>query len=102
MRGTSDELTNDELRHSRTLRRTNDLKEPELDRQDDDGNDHYEFDPYFALEGKIHWATGGILSVGMAAGGWFASRWSVDKGEVWIKRVMIVTILILAIKLWFF
>lgn len=56
----------------------------------------------FALEDKIHWATGGILAIGMAWGGWFASRWSVDKGEVWIKRVMVVTIIILAIKLWFF
>ena len=56
----------------------------------------------FAIEGKIHWATGGILAIGMAAGGWVASRWSVDKGEVWIKRVMIVTIIILAVKLWFF
>ena len=27
----------------------------------------------FALEGKIHWATGGILAIGMAGGGWFAS-----------------------------
>ena len=56
----------------------------------------------FALENKIDWTTGGILSIGMAAGGWFASRWSVDKGEIWIKRVMIVTIIILAVKLWFF
>jgi uncharacterized membrane protein YfcA len=56
----------------------------------------------FAIEGKIHWATGGILAVGMALGGWYASRWSVDKGEVWIKRVMIVSIIALAIKLWFF
>ena len=55
----------------------------------------------FALEGKIHWATGGILSIGMAGGGWFASRWSVDKGEVWIKRVMIVSIIAMAIKLFF-
>jgi uncharacterized membrane protein YfcA len=56
----------------------------------------------FALEGKIHWATAGILAIGMAWGGWFASRWSVDKGEVWIKRVMVVSIILLAIKLWFF
>jgi uncharacterized membrane protein YfcA len=56
----------------------------------------------FALEGKIHWATGGILAVGMAWGGWVASRWSVDKGEVWIKRIMIVSIILMAIKLWFF
>lgn len=55
----------------------------------------------FAAEGKIDWATGGILAVGMAWGGWFASRWSVDKGEVWIKRVMIVSIVGMAIKLWF-
>ena len=55
----------------------------------------------FALEDKIDWATGGILAIGMAWGGWFASRWSVDKGEVWIKRVMIVCIIALAIKLWF-
>lgn len=56
----------------------------------------------FALEGKIDWATGGLLSIGMALGGWYASRWSVDKGEIWIKRVMVVSIIILAIKLWFF
>ena len=56
----------------------------------------------FAIEGKINWAAGGILAIGMAWGGWFASRWSVDKGEVWIKRVMIVSIIALAIKLWFF
>ena len=56
----------------------------------------------FAIEDKIDWATGGILAIGMAWGGWFASRWSVDKGEVWIKRVMIVSIIALAIKLWFF
>ena len=55
----------------------------------------------FALEGKIDWTTGGILAIGMAWGGWFASRWSVDKGDVWIKRVMIVSIIALAIKLWF-
>ena len=56
----------------------------------------------FAAEGKIHWVTGGILAIGMAWGGWFASRWSVDKGEVWIKRVMIVSIIAMAVKLWFF
>lgn len=56
----------------------------------------------FAIEGKIYWITGLILAIGHALGGWYASRWSVDKGEVWIKRVMIVSILGMAIKLWFF
>ena len=56
----------------------------------------------FALEGKIIWVTGLVLSVGHAMGGWYASRWSVSAGEVWIKRVMIGSIVAMAIKLWFF
>lgn len=56
----------------------------------------------FAFEGKIFWVTGLILAIGHALGGWYASRWSVDKGEVWIKRIMIVSIIGMAIKLWFF
>ncbi len=56
----------------------------------------------FAIEGKIFWITGLVLAIGHALGGWFASRWSVDKGEIWIKRIMIVSILAMAIKLWFF
>jgi hypothetical protein len=56
----------------------------------------------FAWEGKILWQTSFVLAIGHALGGWYASRWSVDKGEVWIKRVMVVSILAMAIKLWFF
>lgn len=56
----------------------------------------------FAYQGKIIWITGLILAIGHALGGWYASRWSVDKGEVWIKRVMIASIIAMAIKLWFF
>ncbi len=56
----------------------------------------------FAWEGKILWYTGFILAIGHALGGWFASRWSVTAGEVWIKRIMVVSVLGMAIKLWFF
>jgi hypothetical protein len=56
----------------------------------------------FAIENKIVWVTGLTLAIGQGLGGWFASRWSVDKGDVWIKRVMVVTVIILAVKLWFF
>lgn len=56
----------------------------------------------FALEGKIIWFTGLVLAIGHAMGGWYASRWSVDKGEVWIKRIMIVSVIAMAVKLWFF
>jgi uncharacterized membrane protein YfcA len=55
----------------------------------------------FALQGKIVWTTGLVLAVGHALGGWYASRWSVKAGEVWIKRIMIVSVLAMAIKLWF-
>jgi uncharacterized protein len=56
----------------------------------------------FAWQGKIFWTTGLILAIGHAMGGWYASRWSVDKGEKWIKRVMVISIIGMAIKLWFF
>ena len=56
----------------------------------------------FALEDKIVWETGLILAVGHGLGGWYASRWSVKAGEVWIKRVIIASVLAMAVKLWFF
>jgi uncharacterized protein len=56
----------------------------------------------FALEDKIVWITGLTLAIGQGFGGWYASRWSVDKGEVWIKRVLVAAVIILAVKLWFF
>jgi uncharacterized membrane protein YfcA len=55
----------------------------------------------FALEGKIKWQTGLILAIGHALGGWYASRWSVKAAEIWIKRIMLVTIVAMAIKLWY-
>lgn len=56
----------------------------------------------FAAEGKIHWTIGLVLAIGQGFGGWYASRWSVEKGDRWIRRVMVVAVLILAVKLWFF
>jgi len=56
----------------------------------------------FTWQEKIQWQTGLILAIGHAWGGWFASRWSVKAGEVWIKRIMIASVLAMAIKLWFF
>lgn len=56
----------------------------------------------FAIEDKIVWTIGLILAIGQGLGGWYASRWSVVKGDVWIKRIMVVAVIGLAIKLWFF
>ena len=53
----------------------------------------------FALEGSINWRYGFLLSIGNGVGGWLASRWSVQKGEKWIRPILVVSILAMAIKL---
>lgn len=54
----------------------------------------------FIYEDVINWEYGLVLAVGNALGGWLTSRWSVKKGDKWIKRILVVTVIGLAIKLW--
>ena len=56
----------------------------------------------FIWSGKVNWPYGLSLAVGMSIGGWLTSRWSLNKGEEWIKGFMVVSVCALAIKLWFF
>lgn len=56
----------------------------------------------FILEGKINWMFGIVLAVGNSTGSWTASRLSVKKGDRWIRWFIIITVIGLAIKLWFF
>ncbi len=56
----------------------------------------------FILEGVINWTFGITLAAGNALGGWLGSRWSVTKGDVWIRRVLVVAVIALAVKLWFY
>ena len=56
----------------------------------------------FIIEDQINWLYGLVLAIGNMTGAWVASRWSVDKGDKWIKRFMIVMVTALAIRLWFF
>lgn len=56
----------------------------------------------FAFSGNVNWLYGLILAVGTSVGAWTASRFSVDKGEGFIKLVMIVMVLLMAVKLWLF
>lgn len=56
----------------------------------------------FILKGQVNWLYGLTLAIGMSIGGWLTSRWSYNKGDVWIKRFMLVSVTALAIKLWFF
>lgn len=53
----------------------------------------------FALEGQVHWGYGLALAVGNAAGGWLGARMAVEKGERWIRVVLVLAILIAAARL---
>jgi len=56
----------------------------------------------FIIEDKVDWGYGIVLAAGNSIGGWIGSRWSVSKGDAWIKRFLVVTVIALSIKLWFF
>ncbi len=56
----------------------------------------------FIIEDQIDWLYGLVLAAGNMTGAWVASRWSVEKGDKWIKRFLVVMVTILAIKLWFY
>ena len=56
----------------------------------------------FALNDKVIWFIGLILAIGNGAGAWFASRFSVKKGDGFIKTFLVIMVSIMAIKLWFF
>ena len=53
----------------------------------------------FAYYGKIVWQYALILSAGNAIGGWLGSFAAVAGGEKWIKRVLTVAVIAMAIKL---
>jgi uncharacterized membrane protein YfcA len=56
----------------------------------------------FIFSGHINLKYGIALAVGNAAGAFFASRYAVKKGEGVIKTVMMVMVVAMSIKLWFF
>lgn len=53
----------------------------------------------FILEGKVNWYLGPTLAVGNACGAWLGSHWAVEKGEKWIKVVLVVAVLAFAVRL---
>jgi uncharacterized membrane protein YfcA len=56
----------------------------------------------FALNDSIDWVYGLVLSIGNILGAWLSSRWSVAKGDVLVRRAMIVVVIVMAVRLWFF
>ncbi len=56
----------------------------------------------FITEGKIAWIPGLVMAVGNSTGAWIASRLSVKKGDKWVEIFLIIAVIIMAVKLWFF
>ena len=53
----------------------------------------------FIMEKQVDWALGVTLAIGNATGAWLGSHWAVEKGDKWIRVVLIVTVLGFAIRL---
>lgn len=56
----------------------------------------------FIYYGIVNWEFGIPLAIGNATGGWLSSRWSVNKGDNWIRYIVMITASAFAIKLFFF
>ncbi len=56
----------------------------------------------FYLGDKIRWEYGLTLAAGNSIGGWIGSRWSVGKSDRLIRMILLIMVVGLSIKLWFF
>ncbi|MFM1808245.1 MAG: hypothetical protein RLZZ242_970 [Bacteroidota bacterium] len=56
----------------------------------------------FIWNDLIDWFIGLLLAFGNMVGGWMAARLSVRKGEGFIRTALIIMVVLMAIRLWFF
>lgn len=56
----------------------------------------------FAIQLELLWWAGLGLAIGNSIGGWYGAHTTIDKGEVWIKRVMYIALSGFIVKLLFF
>lgn len=56
----------------------------------------------FILNDRVIWKVGLVLAIGNGLGAWVSSRVSVDRGDGFVKTFLIVIVVAMAIKLWFF
>lgn len=54
----------------------------------------------FAMAGKVDWGMGAALAGGNLLGGLMGTHLTVLKGHAWVKRVVVVMIVVFAVKLW--
>ena len=55
--------------------------------------------PVFIMQGDIRWGPAILLAVGLSLGGWIGAKFAVRGGEKWIRIVMIVAAIALALRL---
>jgi len=53
----------------------------------------------FVLHGQVDYVLGLSLAGGTSVGGWVATHYAVKKGHDWIKRFVIITVLVFALRL---
>jgi uncharacterized protein len=53
----------------------------------------------FYANSKIHWGIGAILAAGQGIGGWLGGHLAIQKGEKWIRMILAVTVVLMALKL---
>ncbi len=54
----------------------------------------------FAWDGKVNWAYGVALAFGNLAGALIGVRLAVLRGHTWVRRVVMITVIAFAIRLW--
>ena len=55
--------------------------------------------PVFIIQGDVQWIPAILLAIGLSAGGWIGAKFAVRGGEKWIRIVMVVAALALALRL---
>jgi uncharacterized membrane protein YfcA len=53
----------------------------------------------FLRNGQVNWTVGLILAIGNMLGAWVAARVAVEQGAVWVRRLLIVVVIVAAANL---
>jgi len=55
--------------------------------------------PVFIIQGEVEWGPAILLAIGLTLGGWIGAKFAVRGGEKWIRIVMVIAALALALNL---
>ncbi len=53
----------------------------------------------FVINGQVNWLIGLVLALGNMLGAWLGARVAVEKGSVWVRRLLIAVVVISAANL---